>query len=168
MKRRDFIAGGLASIGALAFNIQDAQALWTPTRAECALFHYINEYRRENGVRPLLLSRSLGMAARSHAIYMAETDDVSHTLTGLGLTWSENILRFGYPEGYALGEVVAAGRSSAAGTLNQWKNSPGHNRAILNPNFRAMGPGRAVNPDGRYVYYWCVDLGGVRHRTIDC
>jgi uncharacterized protein YkwD len=143
-------------------------ALWTPDANECAFLSAINLYRKSNGVPAVSLSRSLSMAADYHSQYMAySTQDVDHTLSG-GLSWSQNILNFGYPAGYGMGENVLAGRSSAGGALGLWKSSPGHNANMLNPSWKAIGIGRWVNADGYYKYYWTTTFGTVRHRTISC
>jgi uncharacterized protein YkwD len=142
-------------------------ALWTPDANECAFLSAINLYRKSNGLPAVSLSRSLSMAADYHSAYMAKTDDVDHTLSG-GASWSANILNFGYPAGYGMGENVLAGRSSAGGALNLWKTSPPHNANMLNASWKAIGIGRAVNSNGYYKYYWTTTFGTVRHRTISC
>ena len=112
-------------------------------------------------------SRSLGAAADNHSNYMAKTDDVDHSLQG-GLSWSQNIYNYGYPTGQGIGENVLAGRKSASGALALWKTSPGHNANMLNPKWKTIGVGRAVNIDGRYDYYWTTTFGTTSHRTIYC
>jgi uncharacterized protein YkwD len=156
------------TLGVLLAQPEAADArLWQPDANECAFLHSINLYRRSHGVSPLLLSRSLSMAADYHSNYMARTDDVDHSLAG-GASWSQSILNFGYPEGYGMGENVLAGRSSAGGALTLWSRSPAHNDNMLNSSWKAIGIGRAVNLDGRYKYYWTTTFGTVRHRTISC
>jgi uncharacterized protein YkwD len=154
-------------LGVLMVKPEPAAALWTPTSTECAFLKLINDYRRANGVGPVYLSRSLSMAADNHSYYMSRTDDVDHTLAG-GLTWSQNILNYGYPEGYGMGENVLAGRSSAGGALNLWISSPPHNANMLNRSWKAIGIGREVNTNGKYDYYWTTTFGTVKHRTFEC
>ena len=146
---------------------QAGAALWTPDANECAFLSSINVYRRSHGLKPVVLSRSLSMAAYYHSQYMARTDDVDHSLSG-GLSWSTSILNFGYPAGYGMGENVLAGRSSAGGALSLWAQSPPHNANMLNSSWKSIGIGRAVNKDGRYDYYWTTTFGTIRHRTISC
>ena len=146
---------------------QPADALWRPDANECKFLHVINDYRADYGLRPLLLSRSLSMAADYHSEYMASTDDVDHTLSG-GSSWSANILAWGYPAGYGMGENVLAGRQCAGGALNLWISSPPHRANMLNPSWVAIGIGREYNPDGYYKFYWTTTFGTVRHRTISC
>ena len=54
----------------------------------------------------------------------------------------------------ANGENIAAGRSSASGTLQQWKDSDGHCRNMMNPNFHVFAIGYFYESSSRYRYYW--------------
>jgi uncharacterized protein YkwD len=155
------------ALGVLLMQPESADALWQPGGSECSFLRAINLYRKSHGVKPVVLSRSLSMAADHHSAYMAKTDDVDHSLAG-GLSWSQNILNFGYPEGYGMGENVLAGRSSAGGALGLWADSPPHNANMLNKSWKSIGIGREVNQDGKYRYYWTTTFGTVRHRTISC
>lgn len=155
-------------LGVVLMQPESADArLWRPGPNECAFLSAINLYRRSHGVPAVSLSRSLSMAADYHSAYMARTDDVDHTLAG-GMSWSTNILDFGYPEGYGMGENVLAGRTSAGGALTLWRSSPPHNANMLNRSWKAIGIGREVNLNGRYKYYWTTTFGTVRHRTFSC
>lgn len=51
----------------------------------------------------------------------------------------------------AMGENIAAGSSTAEGTMNQWMNSQGHRENILNTRWSSMGVG-CFETNGRY--YW--------------
>ena len=155
------------TLGALLVTPKSASALWTPDRNECAFLEEINDYRRANGRRPLVLSRSLSAAADYHSAYMARTDDVDHSLSG-GASWSQNIRDFGYPSTLAVGENVLAGRQSASGALALWRSSPPHRANMLDPNWVSIGIGRVYNSAGRYDFYWTTTFGSGRHRTIEC
>lgn len=54
---------------------------------------------------------------------------------------------------YYAGENIAAGNATAAATVEQWMNSPGHGNNILNPNYTHLGVGY-VNTPGGYRHYW--------------
>ena len=155
------------TFGATLVRPDSAFALWTPTSNECAFLKLINDYRASYGIAPVALSRDLSMAADHHSAYMAKTDDVDHSLEG-GLSWSQNILNYGYPSGYGMGENVLAGRSSPGGALNLWISSAPHRANMLNKTWKAIGIGREVNTAGKYDYYWTTTFGSVRHRTISC
>jgi uncharacterized protein YkwD len=155
------------ALGVLLQTRQSAEAgLWTPDANECAFLRDINAYRKAHGVGPLTLSRSLSMAADNHSRYMARTDDVDHTLGSV--SWWQNILNYGYPEGLAMGENVLAGRQSAGGALKLWESSAPHNQNMLSRTWRAIGIARAVNTSGTYGYYWTTTFGSGSHRTIYC
>ena len=155
------------TLGTLLVTPKPASALWTPDRNECAFLEEINDYRRANGRRPLVLSRSLSAAADYHSAYMARTDDVDHTLSG-GASWSQNIRDFGYPSSLAVGENVLAGRQSAGGALALWKSSAPHRANMLDSKWVSIGIGRVYRSDGRYDFYWTTTFGSGRHRTISC
>ncbi len=156
------------TLGALLVTPKSADAaLWTPDRNECAFLKLVNDYRRANGVRPVVLSRSLSAAADFHSAYMARTDDVDHTLSG-GASWSQNIRNFGYPSSLGVGENVLAGRQSSSGALGLWKTSPPHRANMLDPNWKSIGIGRVYDKSGKYDFYWTTTFGTGRHRTISC
>jgi hypothetical protein len=54
----------------------------------------------------------------------------------------------------ANGENIAAGRDSAEGVLEQWKNSDGHCRNMGNPSFKLFAVGYAFNAGSPYRHYW--------------
>jgi uncharacterized protein YkwD len=135
-----------------------------PSAAEWTMVEYLNDYRAANGLGRVEMSRSLAAAARHHAYYMAQTDDVDHSLGST--SWSANIYNYGYPTNGYIGENVAAGRSSASGTLNQWKLSSGHNANLLHTEYIRIGVGRVYRSAGQYDYYWCMTFGSWSHRTI--
>jgi uncharacterized protein YkwD len=134
-----------------------------PNTNEWSMLSHINKWRYLNGAPRLEMSRSLAAAARHHAYYMAHTDDVDHSLD---INWNTNIYSFGYPQGYVIGENVAAGRQYASQTLEQWKLSPAHNENVLNPKYIRAGIGRVYFVEGKYDFYWVATFGSVSHRTI--
>jgi uncharacterized protein YkwD len=54
----------------------------------------------------------------------------------------------------ASGENIAAGRSTAQETVQQWMNSSGHRENILNPSFSFIGAGYARAEGSQYTHYW--------------
>lgn len=128
---------------------------------EAKFLALINKHRANNGLKKLALSRTLGAAAEHHSKDMARYNYFSHTLRG-GLAWSSNIKNHGYKASGTMAENIAAGNSSAEETFRQWRNSPGHNKNMLNPNFRAIGIGRASKDSSRYRWYWTTTFGGAQ------
>lgn len=52
------------------------------------------------------------------------------------------------------GENVAAGLATPEETVQDWMNSSGHRRNILDPNYRELGVGFYYLPGSEYIYYW--------------
>ena len=127
----------------------------------------INAYRKANGIGGLRLSRTLGAAAEHHSRDMARYNYFGHTLRN-GTSWSTNIVNHGYTASGTMAENIAAGNSSAQATFDQWRRSSGHNRNMLNPNFKAIGIGRASKSTSRYGWYWTTTFGGRFDSSPSC
>lgn len=54
-----------------------------------------------------------------------------------------------------VGENLAGGFPTAEQTFDQWRNSPGHWAAIMNPNYTHIGVGGGFDENTQYKYYWC-------------
>lgn len=127
---------------------------------ERAFLTLINDYRRSNGLQPLVMTQTLSAASDHHSQSMADNDYFGHDLVPEGVTWLQNMKNHGYGYNTWTGENIAAGNSSAAATFTQWKNSAAHNANMLKPEFKAIGIGRAYNSAARYGWYWTTDFGG--------
>ena len=130
---------------------------------EQALLDRVNDYRIQNGLNPLSISASLTGAARLMSEDMATEDYFSHT-DSLGRSPFERMALSGYDcEAYNTwcGENLAAGVASGGETFDLWRNSPGHNGNMLNPNYVVAGIAAAFNQDSTYGWYWTLDMGGV-------
>ena len=62
---------------------------------------------------------------------------------------------------YTYGENIAAGNATAAATVEQWMNSPGHRANIMNPDFTHIGVGY-IQTNGGYRHYWVQMFTGKR------
>ena len=51
-------------------------------------------------------------------------------------------------------ENIAAGSDNAEATFAQWKNSPNHWAAIMNPEYTHIGVGVTYDMNSDYKYYW--------------
>ena len=64
----------------------------------------------------------------------------------------------------AVGENIAAGRSTGEATFTQWKednedyNGQGHRRNMLGKNFTRIGIAYTYDANSRYKYYWAMIL----------
>ena len=129
---------------------------------EQALLEDINSYRIQNGLNPLSISPTLTEAARLMSEDMANVDYFSHT-DSQGRSPFQRMALVGYDcEAYNTwcGENLAAGISAGSETFELWRNSPGHNGNMLNPNYVVAGIAAAFNQDSTYGWYWTLDMGG--------
>jgi len=65
----------------------------------------------------------------------------------------------GYTYNTFKGENIAVGYESAQQSFAAWRNSPSHNAAMLEENYRVIGIARIKLPSSRW--YWTTDFGGV-------
>ena len=159
--------------GALDALVRQLPALALPLRAqtptldaeEQAFLKLINDYRTTNGLGTLQASITLTNAAKWMSNDMAVKGYFDHN-DSTGRDPFTRMRNFGYNYNTWMGENIAAGYSDATNTFNQWKNSPGHNENMLNPNFKVIGIGRIVNTGAYYRYYWTTDFGGFVNATI--
>jgi uncharacterized protein YkwD len=128
---------------------------------ERQLLEYVNDYRAEYGLRPLVVSQTLGAAARHHALSMAKYNYFDHYLIPEDRTWGDNIRRHGYPYSAYLGENIAAGNLDPYATFMQWKNSPSHNANMLGDKWIAIGIGRSTNYEADWDHYWVQTFASV-------
>ena len=133
----------------------------------------MNAHRASYGVAPLLLDDKLSGSAVCHSEDMAEFDFFDHNSMLLQrrppLQQAPTSTRYnpfqrmevaGYTYYTAKAENICAGYQTAADAFNGFKNSPGHNAAMLNPDLKVVGIGFVVDPTSPYRYYWTVDFGG--------
>ena len=140
----------------------------TPTldSEEQAFLKLINDYRAQNGAGPLNASIALTNASKWMSGDMAAKNYFSHT-DSQGRDPFVRMAAFNYGYNSYRGENIAAGYSDAASTFNQWKNSPGHNENMLNPNYKVIGIGRVYGPGSTYRWYWTTDFGSYVDATLD-
>jgi uncharacterized protein YkwD len=91
---------------------------------------------------------------------MATKGYFDHT-DSLGRDPFTRMAQFGYTFGTYMGENIAAGNATAQDTFTQWKNSPGHNQNMLDPQYLVIGIGRYSVKGSPYGWYWTTDFGGV-------
>jgi hypothetical protein len=128
---------------------------------ESDLVAIVNSFRAARGLARLAVSDTLTFASKWMATDMAVYDYFSHTSRD-GRAPVQRMTDAGYPgpQTYT-GENMAAGFASAAEVLNGWINSPAHYAVLTNPNYRAIGVGRAYSDGSSYHTYWVMDVGGI-------
>ncbi|MCA9831367.1 MAG: CAP domain-containing protein [Dehalococcoidia bacterium] len=125
---------------------------------EIAFYLLINQYRANNGLKPLTISTHLTRSAAWMAQDMAMRGYFSHT-DSFGLAPTQRVMQCGYTD--QAGENIAAGTSwsSALSVFEGWRHSPGHNANMLSPIYVNIGIGRYFDANAPYGWYWVTDFG---------
>jgi uncharacterized protein YkwD len=143
-----------------------AQAAVTYSTQEVAFVKLLNDYRAAHGLKPVLVSDKLSLAAERHGHDMGKYKFFSHTTQHSdwfpigSAPWDRTRLS-GYSYSTWQGEILAAGQSTAQNAFQAWKSSSGHNAVMLSTNAKAVGVGFATVSGSPYTYYWVCDFGGV-------
>jgi uncharacterized protein YkwD len=153
---------GLLSVAALSLSL-GASPVGT-ARAQLAgdeqdLLDLINAHRAGSGLAGLSISPTLTDAALWMSNDMAQKDYFSHT-DSLGRDPFQRMADLGYDYNTWKGENLAAGSDTPQMTFELWRDSPGHNENMLNPNFVVVGLAKAYGSDSTYGWYWAAEFGG--------
>ncbi len=132
---------------------------------ELRLLGLINDYRKENELRPLILSDTLTVASEHHSQDMAEYGFFAHDTEKSsnnpeGAEPSDRMEIEGYEYDTATGENLAVGYETAEEAMNTWQESSSHDAAMLDGNYRVMGVARINAPGSVHGWYWTTDFGG--------
>lgn len=111
------------------------------------VLNLVNVERARVGAPPLRLADDLQAASAIRAYEIIQ--NFSHTRPD-GSDCFTVISR----QGRTCGENIAAGNATASETVEQWMNSDGHRKNILNPAFRELGVGYAYEDNSTYRHYW--------------
>ncbi|MFC7448080.1 CAP domain-containing protein [Rhodococcus daqingensis] len=101
-----------------------------------------NDHRKRNGLPMLKVNADISKVAQAWSARLGQAGDLSHNPA-----YSEEI-----PRGWEVAsENVLQNwkQASAEELVQQWIDSPGHNKNMLNPDITDMGVGYHVGPDGR-------------------
>ncbi|MEL6776143.1 MAG: CAP domain-containing protein [Cyanobacteria bacterium J06597_16] len=117
-----------------------------------------NQARQAAGVGNLRFSYQLGQSAQGYAEDLATQNFFSHTGKD-NSTLKDRISAVGYKYARA-GENLAAGQSSAQTAFQDWMNSEGHRKNILQPDFMEVGFGLFdTTGSSDYGRYWVQHFG---------
>lgn len=155
------ISGALIACLLVAWPMSLPSAAASLDAQESDLVSVVNSFRSSHGLARLAISDTLTFAAKWMATDMAVYNYFLHTSRD-GRTAVQRMTDAGYPgpQTYT-GENMAAGYTSASAVLNGWINSPAHYAVLTNPNYRAIGVGRAQSDSSSYQNYWVMDVGGI-------
>lgn len=104
----------------------------------------INAWRTKNGLNPLMLDQGLV----NEAMIMAKRDaDADRSVHGTMPTLARA------DQGAQIARP-SAGYRTAAEAFSGWRDSPGLNGAMLDPNAKKIGLGAAAKSGSKYGVYW--------------
>lgn len=133
---------------------------------EVQFLQLINQYRQNNGLKPLLLSDMLTVPSERHNEDMAKYDFFAHDTAAssyypAGARPWDRMAAEGYDYNTYRGENLAVGYETAEEAFEAWRLSPSHNQAMLDGNYKVVGVARLYSPGSEYEWYWTTDFGGV-------
>ncbi|MDP4505978.1 CAP domain-containing protein [Nonomuraea turcica] len=99
-----------------------------------------NAQRAKAGCKPLQHDGKLRKAAYGHSQDMVAKDYFDHT-SPTGKEADDRIAAAGFSPVSSWGENIAYGQRSAAAVMDDWMNSPGHKRNILDCSYTHIGVG---------------------------
>lgn len=117
----------------------------------------INQYRKDNGLKPLVISSELTAAAKSHSRDLAKWDRISHYGSDGSNPW-DRVKRSGFKPRLAA-ENVGTGQSTFEEVMKGWKKSPGHNKNLLLSDARQMGLALVYDPKTEFKSFWTLVIG---------
>lgn len=164
--RRRWLVGVLATVLLCTFALaQGGNAATSHDAEELRFLRLINDYRDQNGLRPVILSDTLTVSAERHSKDMAEYDFFAHdtersSYYPAGSEPWDRMEAEGYDYNTFKGENLAVGYETAEQAMQAWKDSPSHNAAMLDGNYRVMGVARINAPGSDRGWYWTTDFGG--------
>ncbi|HYG63048.1 MAG TPA: CAP domain-containing protein [Thermoanaerobaculia bacterium] len=130
-------------------------------RVRAAILREVNEVRRREGLRPLVLDPLLNQAAQKHAQDMLARSYFAHESPS-GTTVRERSRAQGYAW-RSIGENIAEGQTTVDEVMQTWMDSPGHRKNILSPKFTELGVGLVVGGRaGAYRVLWVQNFGSPR------
>jgi len=110
------------------------------TDFDLELIQLINEYRTSLKIGELVENEHLSDVSYSHSMYMAQMKNPSHDF------FSSREAEF--PD-RLLGEVVTFNHNEPQSVLIAWKNSPSHNKTLLNIEYKFIGVSYAIGQNGK-------------------
>ncbi len=125
-----------------------------PSAKHVDFLKILNTYRAQNNLGALEISSVLSQAAQWMSEDMSTKNYFDHT-DSLGRMFHIRIKNFGY-KFPIVAENIAWGTDDATTVFLRWKNSPGHNVNMLNPQYKVIGIGTAP---ARVGFYWTTDFG---------
>lgn len=142
----------MATAGIGNFSMKSTASYDEPDFEELAeqVIVLVNEARAEAGLDPIYAVPYLLDAAKVRAEECVE--NFSHSRAN-GARFIE-VVDYSVTPWARTAENIACGMNTPEATFEQWRNSPSHWAAIMNPDFTHMGVGVTYDPDSVYGWYW--------------
>lgn len=115
----------------------------------------LTDYRVARGLSPVSVDEQLNRIAQDQANAMAKADNLSHEVGGR--SFMSRMKASGYNASKAV-ENVGAGYHTLAEAFSGWRDSPSHNKNMLEPAVTRMGIATANAPNSKYKVYWALVL----------
>ncbi|HEX2728455.1 MAG TPA: CAP domain-containing protein [Rubrobacteraceae bacterium] len=152
------LAGPLVYSRSASANPYDAE--------ELRVLQLVNEYRQNNGLQALILSDTLTRTSDHHSEDMAKYDFFAHDTVRssyypAGSQPWDRMAVDGYDYNTYRGENLAVGYGTAEEAFEAWRNSPSHNAAMLDGNYKVVGISHLQVSGSEWGSYWTTDFGGV-------
>lgn len=116
----------------------------------------INQYRRDNKLKPLKLNAELTEAAKAHSRDLSKWDRISHYGSDGSNPW-DRVKRTGYKARLAA-ENVGTGQIDFNEVMRGWKDSPGHNKNLLLKDATEMGLALVQDSKTEFKSFWTLVL----------
>jgi len=120
------------------------------------LLGHVNHARSQAGVGTLGLNAKLISAAQAHSNDQAARQRMGHDGSD-GSDAAARITRHGYTGWRGIAENVARGSKTVREVFDQWMNSDGHRKNMLNGSYTHMGAG--YSRGGQRGPYWTTTFG---------
>jgi uncharacterized protein YkwD len=121
---------------------------------ENAAREMISLYRQNNGLPPVMVDPKLQRAAQSQASAMAKANSLDRNVRG---SLQTRLASVGLRSQNAV-ENVSAGYHTLAEAFSGWRQSPAHNRNLLERRAARMGIATAYAPGTKYKVFWALIL----------
>lgn len=120
----------------------------------------ISQYRINNGLGAVSPDPQLNAIAKMQAEAMADAGNVNASLAP-NLQLATRMASIGEPKTEAA-ENVSAGYRTFAEAFSGWRESPNHNKVLLNKSATRLGIATAYSPNAKHKVFWSLVLAAPR------
>ncbi|WP_235987809.1 CAP domain-containing protein [Roseibium aggregatum] len=160
---------GLAGLAALLLSACVSETTETPSfyrsmaRVDAAVdqqtaAQMISQYRANSGLGPVTVDPALTAIALSQARAMAKAGDVRASLPK-AQQLETRMASIGEPGTYAV-ENVSGGYRTLAEAFSGWRDSPKHNKVMLDDKATRLGIATAYAPNAKHKVFWSLVMAG--------